>query len=578
MRHRGPDSARVVRFQMPNNLWLSAAFVRLAIQDPRPDADQPFTKDHITVLFNGEIYNAPELRAGLISRHSTEFRTSSDTEVILELYRIHSHDFTSFLRGMFAIVIVDFLAESLILFRDRFGIKPLFTTQPSSDTFIFSSDIGSIRSISPTPLQINTRFLAKRLLCDPFVAFDDETAFVGVRQIRAGSYITIRPPQTITRDYYSIRKTIPASPPSDDVIRSTLSSAVTEHLTSDVAVSATLSGGFDSSLIARLSAETSPSFSHLFTLQQRDGLGGFKDDYRFARVMAHHLRRVRPGIVLHSVPTSPAITLPDIDRFVRVLSSPLYDSRILVWHRLYSATQSLGIKVILNGQGADELWYGYYPRIWNWISILYHNPLTPNRIRQYFTTSFRHSAAAPFANPDVLSISDEIFESLGHHILQQTFPHDPGRPLTLFFAETVLPALLHYEDAIGMLNSVEVRVPFLDHRIVELAMSLSGEQHLLHTRNGKDRLKRAVGDWVPPIIAKRQKSPLPKPDAEIAPYYDLFFLNKDAILSCPLIRDLFETNALHALRPDDQSRSFYGGQSEFLLQLVSLWRFAESFS
>ena len=574
LKYRGPDSTNVKTFVFAS-YKMAVGFNRLAIQDLSPSADQPFSKHQITILFNGEIYNKYELQKELQLTSDVRFETNSDTEVLLDLYNNYGIEFLNKVRGMFAIVIVDHRLNQIYLARDRFGIKPLYFTSHASGVS-FASDIRSIHALIDKR-EVNMSFFERRILLDPFVGHNNDAPFTNIRSLEPGTYVCITNDlRLIETRYYdlSMVATEYVTPPNE-AIRELFTHSVIEHLVSDVPVGAALSGGFDSSLISVIASRALKQIK-MFSIRIGETNNESLEDLYYGDVVFDSINHPQKQRILTSV--EKPVDLELIDELVGALGAPLYDQRAFVWDSLYQGVKQENIKVLLNGQGADELWYGYYPKlaIWNWFSVLYHEELSVQTVENYVRSANRQSALyGKLAIPDeqITKYSIDIFNS----IVRQTDEQDNKKMLTLFMVNTVLRALLNFEDVFSMRHSVEVRVPFLDHRFVELALKIPEKEHLAPTYRGKDLLKRVFDGHIPRPVIERTKSPLPKARGDNQEIKRLFLSYLPQIKAAPLVKELYKLSELDNLATQAESE-FYGGSGEAMLQILSTWRFAEVFN
>lgn len=572
MKNRGPDSTKTKKIKFGNkNLFLG--FNRLSIQDISPRADQPFTENDVTIVFNGEIYNFIELRKKLEKSTNVTFETSSDTEVILKLYLIEGVNCINKLRGMFSIIIVDRRIKKIFVIRDRFGIKPLYYMRTSKG-FYLSSTIDSL-TLFLDKEELNIDYFSRRMLLDPFVGYNCETPFKQIKAIPPGTITEITEEMdSKTESYYSINN-ITNHDFTYNEINELVISSVKEHLISDVPVSSALSGGFDSSLISVLTSNQKKNLN-VFSVYIDENENESKSDYYYARLVYDAIKE--NGAIFNKVEVSPNISINEIDDIVRILGTPIYDQRVFVWNAIYKAVNQAGIKVLLNGQGADELWYGYYPQIslWNWFSCLYHETLSKRNVSYYFKKSYEQSALYGIYTKEVLDkfegYIDEVYEELS-----LTNNSSSEKKISIYMLNHVLPSLLTFEDSLSMKNSVEVRVPFVDHRLIETALSIPVEKHLLDTKKGKDLLKVVFANYLPSEVINREKSPLPKNHTSDDYISKLFDSNIENILKSPLVNKLYNIDKLLELK-HNLNTSFYGGIGEAKLQILSTWRFEEIYN
>ncbi len=587
--HRGPDGAGVM-LKGPVGL----AHRRLSIID-LAGGHQPMTnptgKQWIT--YNGELYNFRELRAELENR-GCEFTTQSDTEVVLRAYEVFGDSCVEHLQGMFAFAIWDAQQGRLFLARDRLGIKPLYFENTGSE-LLFASEIKAILAGSNSQPVFN-RSILPEFLASRYVA-GEETFFEGIRKLPPGRTLSWSATQGFRERRYwqpPVAREDPDRCYADyvDLVRDGLNDAVQSHLVSDVPVGLFLSGGLDSTVLAALMAEKIDGPVQTFSV-------GFKE------VEANELHYARL-----------AATAADT-RHREVLLSPeqfFSELPLLIWHEdepiaftssipLYaiSCLAREHVKVVLTGEGADELFLGYDYRYrvtaWNKrIGGLYEEllpaawresvanavPALPRRLRRYAERSFLALQCNPrelfFENFSVFR-NDQRQALLRDSRLNAWDIHD--RSLRYYDAggaeilscmshadlQTYLVELLMKQDQMSMAASLESRVPFLDHRLVEKVAAIPGRYRM---RGGQTKalLRDAFRDKVPPAILKRGKMGFPVPVGAWlrGPFrwlVDEFVLGPRAGM-----RDHFNSEFLQRLV--DEHHAGYANHSDRLWLLINL--------
>ena len=569
--YRGPDATCLKVFeQCQYRKDVVLGFNRLAIQDLSNDANQPYVRNNIAVMFNGEIYNHMLLRESVPDYN---FETSSDVEIIVALYEKYGINFVKYLNGMFAICLVDFSVKKIYLMRDRIGIKPLYLFT-SEETICFASNVTAIVSLINLKPNYNMRYFYRNMILDPFVGFGNLTPFKDIVSLEPATIylVDLNDFSIETLQYYSIpvnnEEVI-----SIQMLQEYFQNSIDLQLKADVPIGCALSGGIDSSLISVFCKKKLEKLK-MFTLVSKQAYSDsvFSDDEYYSKMMVKHLNIEEKDWI--PIPIKSHWTIQEIDQIVNCLGSPIYDERALVWDNLYKQVKEHGITVFINGQGADEIWYGYYPKIWNWFSLLYHCPLNARTIESYFISMRSQSALKDIIQIPIELEKEMILEVTGRILSQEGV--DDQQKLSLFMMKTVLPGLLFFEDALSMKNAVEVRVPFIDHRMINLSFSTSGKNHIARSSLGKGYLREAFKNQLPNEILTRQKAPLPKPENDKS-LQNIFEENLSEIQNDKLVQTLYNTvnfpNLLH-----QTANGFYGGVNEALLQIISTWRFSKIYN
>ncbi|MGD0079325.1 MAG: asparagine synthase (glutamine-hydrolyzing) [Methanoregula sp.] len=499
--HRGPDGegARI-------HGTIGLVYRRLAIIDLSPDGCQPMTNEDGTLwlVFNGEIYNYIELREELILK-GHRFHSKSDSEVILHAYEEWGADCLRQFNGMWAFAIWDERQKRLFCARDRFGIKPFYYVQVNG-SFLFASEIKALLAHPdagkhPEPETLGT-YLAWGVS-----DHSEKTMFEGIFQLRPAHWMMVTSEGLQQPSQYWDITINPSIQPeiSDEDAASGLLDALLRatriHLRSDVPVGTCLSGGIDSStltvLINNLIRDEAPAsvgarqktFSAVFTDKR------FDESRYIDEIVA------ATGVDAHRVEPTPEQLWDDIDRLVWAQDEPFGSLSIYAQYCVMRLA-SENVKVVLDGQGADELLAGYLAyqgsyirgliRSFHWWTALqevagslrYHRGFFSSAFRQVLVRRGRRMLLKP-APPAVDRYVGSLNEVLGRELVA-----------------TNLPGLLHYEDRNSMAFSIESRVPFLDVRLVEYIASLPLSQKIRHGVT-KTTLRNAIKGLIPESVRCR---------------------------------------------------------------------------
>jgi len=351
MVHRGPDD---------EGMYVSDAvalgFRRLSILDLTPSGHQPMsTADGaVTLVFNGEIYNYIELRAELKARGRT-FNSSGDTEVLLQAYCEWGVDCLPKLNGMWAFLIYDKRRQLIFGSRDRFGMKPLYRYQDAR-AVLFASEIKGICASGLYGKATNWRTAARYLLKN---TLDDtaETFYEGIEQVGAGSAFELDLRGNYREWVFWSVDEIAKTPPSDPVqaFAEVFEDAVRLHMRSDTPVGVTLSGGLDSTSIMCASARVTAGNTNGHRLQAFSYMPPEFDEAEYIRETVR-----QTGAQLHRLETTPQGLWADLERMIHFQDEPVHAMPALIGYQLMRLASNCGLKVVLNGQGADETIGGYH--------------------------------------------------------------------------------------------------------------------------------------------------------------------------------------------------------------------------
>jgi asparagine synthase (glutamine-hydrolysing) len=599
--HRGPDGFGVYDFDTPA-VRCSLAHRRLSIIDLSDAGSQPFTKDGLALVYNGELYNYRELRAELVAA-GVEFRSASDTEVVLEAWRRFGARALTRFRGMFAFALFDERSGRLVLARDQLGIKPLFyLASPSDHSLVFASELKALSRTIGEELVVDPGALVSSMLY--YWVPDQRCAFKNVRKLPPGSWAEFRADGTHqVRQYWSIADVAAeaaASPAAE--LGPVIEESVAAHLVADVPVSTFLSGGLDSSIVSVLAKRHNDAIdAYTITFRAEDQLReAMPDDAVFARKVA-----ARYGISLHEIEIAPDV-VEMLPRVVGVLDEPIGDPAAINTVLICEAARAAGVKVMLSGMGADELFGGYrkhlacvaashYQRLPRSVRSHVVRPaldrvpvavgergLRSVRWAKRFLTfaelpeeaAFRRSYTlydaddlAWLVGPELRPYVDDVMEEHQAIYDDSTLPDHVNR-MCLADARLFLPGLnLAYTDRASMAASVEVRVPFVDVEVARAAFSQPGRAKV-RNRAGKLALKRAAEAWLPREIVYRPKASFGAPLRSWISR-DLTELVDDVLVGGDLVRSgLLQRDAV--LKLIEEERSGREDRAKQIWQLLSM--------
>ena len=524
IRHRGPDGEAVVQ-----NADVLLGFQRLAIIDLSHDADQPMTDPETgaVIIYNGEIYNYLELRAEL-EQAGVRFRTQSDTEVLLKGYLHWGVDVLPRLNGMWAFAIWTPRDKTLFISRDRFGVKPFYYAE-TGGRLIFASEPKAILVLEPALAEPDHTALHAF-----FMRSESHTGarsfYRHIESLPPGAYAFMRPGSRRPAvgfywSYPAAEATGQSSPDTDATLQELLEDAVRLRLRSDVPVGLTLSGGVDSSAILAATRQVSGArlqcFTSVYSSEQRG-------EERWAKLAAETV-----GAPLSSIENPLNGWHDTISQIIAHVESPTYSPAVLPLWAIMQAARRAGVPVLLEGQGADELLAGYasyapagVAGAFRSIADLPRAPATIARLAQAFGKKWLALWMLRSMFPTVYDVWRSV--AGGQSLLTQDFQNATAKsptakvsPLNLYgqlqrdHSVQVLPALLHYGDAVSMAHGIESRLPFMDYRLVEWVFKtrpeliVGGEtkaplrQYLrrrglerIAARRDKQGYPTPVGDWI----------------------------------------------------------------------------------
>lgn len=526
--HRGPDAGLLFDH---NRCGLGHR--RLAVIDLSSDANQPMTDEtgRYTIAFNGEIYNFRALRAALEGR-GVIFRTQSDTEVLLQWLIAHGIEGLQHLHGFFAFALYDAAEGSLLLARDRMGIKPLVWYE-DEDKFLFASEINGLLAFR-IPRRLDRASIAQYFQLHYIPA--PYTALQNVYKLPPGHYMRLKGRNRETKQWYALPErqgtfTGTYEAACKELFR-LMEQSVAERMVADVPLGTFLSGGIDSSVVTGLAKQLKADLQ-TFSIGYADE--PFFDETRYAEMVAKHFGTHHYTFKLRNDDLFAAV-----ENILPLMGEPFADSSAIPYYILSQKTRKQ-VTVALSGDGADELFAGYQkyraewmirnnawqPQLAKFLSpLLQHLPQSRNSTWANRFRRMQRLAEAARMNPqerygflttfmpektvlDMLQIIDSevVAAEIARRAaaLRQTVMGGDLNEILLADTRLVLPNdMLHKADSMSMAHALEVRVPFLDHRVVEFACSLPAE-YKINARLNKRVVQDAFRSFLPAALYNRPK-------------------------------------------------------------------------
>ncbi len=529
--HRGPDEEGLLRHPQ-----IGLGSRRLSIIDIR-GGQQPIANEDqsIWIVFNGEIYNFRELRR-FLKQKNHQFRTQTDTEVILHLYEEVGVACVEHLNGIFSFAIWDSQKQEIFLARDRFGIKPLYYTEVNNQ-LIFGSELKSLLAHPDVPREIDLISL------NEYLSFEyvptPRTILKDVSRLEPGHFLQYGRNGQRKEQYWNVslaRSELRAPVHWRDYstkLYEQMKAAVKQELVSDVPVGVLLSGGLDSSAIAALMVDTYPGRVKSFSI-------GFQetsfDESSYARLVAEHL-----GTEHHELVLTSSMAADMVPRIVEFLDEPFGDSS-LIPTLLLSQFAAKQVKVVLGGDGGDELFAGYptlaahrlieyyertvpwairanlAPKILDWFPVSFNNISLDFKLRRFLAgrgvplQTRHHRWLGSFVEDEKTQLLQDWLKPVLRDTYAQVYAHardcDANLPLNqILYADMKMYLegdILYKVDRASMAASLEVRVPFLNKDVVNLVTDLPLNLKLRRL-TGKYLLKKSFRNVLPSEIINRPK-------------------------------------------------------------------------
>lgn len=532
-KHRGPDSQAVW-----SNEFLSFAHQRLSIIDLSDRSDQPLVKNEFIIVYNGEVYNYEKLKEKYLS--DVIFTTDSDTEVVLEMYKRFGEKALDYLIGMFSFVIYNEKENKIFGARDHFGIKPFYFYHKGS-RFAFASELKTLAKLLPHNKKINKKSLISSLnyLWIP----GNESIFEEFNKLPPAHYfnLDINTSEIEFHKYWNLPVAIHKKTEKEIIeeLAFEFEDSVKRHMVADVPVSSFLSGGLDSSMISVAAKKINDNLSTytIGTSKQDKKIESMPEDEKYAKYLAELNNFDHNEIVINSNITK---MLPQM---VKSLDEPIGDPAALNTYLICKAAREKGVKVLLSGMGADEIFCGYrrqkalllskkYKKLPKLLKILIENlvDILPVMVFGYglrlvrWSKKFISFSELPDEEAYRMSYSyydkteltqllkensAQIVDSIYHDhkfLFNSNYDNDLVNKMCFTDINMFMNGLnLTYTDRSSMAASVEVRVPFIDKKLITKGMSISGE-FKFKNKESKYILKKIAEKLLPNKIIYRPKA------------------------------------------------------------------------
>jgi len=517
LEHRGPDGSGYVDLII-NRRNLFLAHTRLAIIDLNEHALQPFIRDSMALVFNGEIYNYLEIKKVLISLGHT-FLTNSDTEVVLVAYKQWREECVNYFEGMWSLALVDEDAGTLWLSRDRFGEKPLYYHVDDLGNLFFASEFRALISMLDEVPRVNSQKIFGYLV-NGFRAIyhNNDTWFNGIKEFPRASSALIRDPKNIQINQYWTLKYDPQKISLDDAedeLREKALRAIKIRMRSDVPIAFCLSGGIDSGFILGVATQILGRNISTFSIVDRDAR---YDESENINSTSSYL-----GVSNHKVHLDQNKFFDRMKNLIDTRGAPISTISYYAHSFITEKMADFGFKIGVSGVGADELFAGYYDHYNFWLAEQVNASNFGVLIDDWKMSFGKHVQNRVLREPlcflenpklrEHLTLDSEIFrslvsckESIGFN--EEKYCEESilrNRMLNDLFLD-VVPVILFEDDANSMMYGIENRSPFLDRELAEFAYKIPNK-YLIHNGLSKNLLRSISRGYIPDSVRldKRKK-------------------------------------------------------------------------
>lgn len=572
---------------------------RLSILDPSPSGHQPMHSrdDDLIIVFNGEVYNYLEIRREL-QKKGHQFQSRTDTEVLLKAYGEWGTQCLQQLNGMFAFAIWDERRQELFLARDRLGIKPLYYYQ-DGEGFYFASEVKAITAVLTRPPALD------ETLIDSYMSFGYipgcQTLQRGMRRLLPGHYMRVACGKCQVEPYWDLKFASHTPDRGESYYlekgSALINDAIDIRLRSDVPLGVFLSGGLDSSAVVGLLAPRLPEALKTFSVAY--DCGRQFNETKYARVVARKFKTEH-----HEIFVSPREFVEFVPEYVRLMDEPVTEAAAI---SLFFVSQLAKeqVTVVLSGEGADEIFGGY--DLYRYMAVLerYHRLLGKSgtrlldkaafallplgsKVAKYLSlgaqpfeqrykgiSTYEESNKGPLYTKDFARRCRQRGRGEQEKFLDELFARSAGQDclsrMLYFDTKTwLVDDLLIKADRMSMAASLELRVPFLDYRLVEFAAKMPS-RHKIHKGQGKHLLKKMMADILPKEIIYRKKMGFPTPLKRMFEN-ELYGYARELLLSgAALILEYFEQERIRVLLEEHVAKRRDHHRLLWQLLVLEIW-------
>ena len=573
MKNRGPDYKNFYQTEI-NKAQILLLHSRLSIIDLESRSNQPFFKDDLVIVFNGEIYNYLELKKKLINL-GCNFFTNSDTEVIVESYRKFGDNCIKNFEGMWSFVLLDLKKKKIFMSRDRFGEKPFYYYYTQKNIF-FGSEPKFIFSLLGRKLKVNSKKLSEYLVLGYRSIFKErETFYENLHELDPGTNLMLDFELNKEKKKYWQLKFQPMKLSEKDVYEESkrlIQKSMNLRLRSDVPIAFCLSGGIDSSSLAAITSVSLNKKIHTFSVIDSDPRYNEKKEIE---EITNHLR-----CQYTLIESNTGNFIERMEKIINYYQAPIPTISYYVHNLLSEKIKENGFKVAISGTGADEIFTGYYDHYSFWLKEMQeeenfkqllkdrdsgyakyvNNPLLKDPFKIINNVNFRDHL-----NEGAESFNDLLKKKINYTFHEEFFSDDVLRNRMLNeLLHEIVPVILFSDDLNSMMYSVENRSPFLDSCLVEFLYSVP-TKYLIRDGFQKIILRNSVKGMLPDsILFNKKKVGF---NASIKSLFDYKLpKNRDWLMSDHIIFDIVDREKFEKFLDKDYTKNYL---SKFLFNFIS---------
>ncbi len=535
------------------------------------------------VVYDGEIYNHRELANDLIKTYGVNLNADDVADILACGLAKESTNFLPKINGPFGLCFFDAAEKRSMFARDIIGIKSPYLYH-DAENWIATSDMASLADYAK--LKLNKNYMYRMAFLDHFTGFENaETVFENVIMPSIGGYIVIDERGKILKQdrFDRLDFTTKIADPSraEREFEPLIENVFGLETEIPAKTGILMSGGIDSTTIMALSSrhilahqKRIPVYTYSFTQKGED------EDYVATQKVLAQLRKEYGDVYdLENINLDPEITEADFERTVRARTAPILDVREIMYVKLYEYASKQNVKVMLNGMGSDELYYGYYPLDY-WMSIFYRKGnFAAEEVLRYYKEQLNALRMTVYTEEFKKAAEDCCRAWLNQKFDEMPAIDEQPKKVTYFLTETINPALLLREEKGGAFSGIEVRFPLANPTLAKYGSEVDYKIHLINTNSGRHLLRKTIEDRFDSSLVNREKHSGPKKRHYWDELHKIYESHRDEILDSAVLRTIYRKEFLE--NPDivrgKKDYVIYGNENDIFLEMLGWFFFARKF-
>ncbi len=535
------------------------------------------------VVYDGEIYNHAELAAYLTKAYGVKLKIGNAAEVLACGLVNEKDGFLARVNGPFSFCFFDAAKKEFMFARDLIGIKSPYLYH-DKDCWVATSDVASLADYAK--LGLNNHYVYRMAFLDHFTGFENtETVFENVVTPSIGGFVLIDAQGKVLKkgryDRLDFATKISDAAQAEREFKPLIENVFSLETDVPAKTGILMSGGIDSTTIMALSSthllkhqRRIPVYTYFFSQKGED-----EDYVATQKVLAQLKKELGDVYELENINLDPEVTEKDFEKTVRARSSPILDVREIMYVKLYEYASRQGVKVILNGMGSDELYYGYYPLDY-WMSIFYRKGnFTAEDVLRYYKDQLNALRMTVYTDEFKTAAEKYCRKWLTEKFVEMPSIGEQPKKVTYFLTETINPALLLREEKGGAFSGIEVRFPLANPILAKYGSEVDYKMHLINTNSGRHLLRKVIEGRFEESLVNREKHSGPKKRHYWDELRKIYDAHRGEIRNSTLLKNIYAAEFLEnpEIVRGKKEYVIYGNENDVFLEMLGWFFFAKKF-